>query len=86
MVNEMSIQIAVRLPEALVAEVDRIVGAGDARSRASLVEAALERELRRLAAARDADILRDAGSADDLDALVEWTVDSLGADSPGSRK
>lgn len=63
----MSTQIVVRLPDTLVAEVDRLVGAGHVRSRASWVEAALERELRRLAAERDAEILRDAGPDDDLD-------------------
>lgn len=39
-----------------------------------LVARALEREMRRQAAERDADVLRQLGSADDLDDLVVWTV------------
>ncbi|WP_169312917.1 hypothetical protein [Intrasporangium calvum] len=35
--------------------------------------AALEREMRRQAAAQDAQILRRQGSGDDLDELVRWT-------------
>lgn len=76
----MSTQIAVRLSDSLVAELDRVVAAGGARSRASLVEAALERELRRLAAVRDVEILRHSASSDDLDALVEWSVGAFGAE------
>jgi Arc/MetJ-type ribon-helix-helix transcriptional regulator len=76
----MSTQIAVRLADSLVAELDRVVASGRARSRASLVEAALERELRRLAAVNDAETLDRVGSADDLDGLVEWTVGTLGVE------
>lgn len=43
----MSTQIAVRLPDALVAALDALVVAGHARSRASIVESALRREIRR---------------------------------------
>lgn len=43
-------------------------------SRASLVTSALEREMRRQLAERDAEILREVGAADDLDDLVAWTV------------
>ncbi|GAY14738.1 YlcI/YnfO family protein [Mycobacterium sp. shizuoka-1] len=74
----MSTQIAIRLADSLVAELDRLVASGRARSRASLVEAALERELRRLAAASDAETLRRVGTDDDLDSLVEWTVANIG--------
>jgi metal-responsive CopG/Arc/MetJ family transcriptional regulator len=74
----MSTQIAIRLADSLVAELDRVVASGRARSRASLVEAALERELRRLAAASDAETLHRVGTADDLDGLVEWTVVNIG--------
>jgi len=77
-VGAVSIQIAVRLADALVAELDRVVAAGGARSRASLVEAALERELRRLAALRDVEILRTGGPSDELDPLVEWSVGGIG--------
>lgn len=76
----MSTQIAIRLADSLVAELDRVVASGRARSRASLVEAALERELRRLAAASDADTLRRVGVADDLDGLVDWTVVNIGVE------
>lgn len=43
-------------------------------SRAALVASALEREMRRLLAEQDAQILRRGGPADDLDDLVDWTV------------
>ncbi len=69
----MSTQIAVRLPDEMVAFLDRAVAAGEAPSRAALVAAAVEREMRRLAAERDAQILGAQGAADDLDDLVEWT-------------
>lgn len=70
----MSTQIAVRLPDEMVAFLDRTVAAGRASSRAALVVSALEREMRRLLAEQDAAILRERGAADDLDPLVEWTV------------
>jgi Arc/MetJ-type ribon-helix-helix transcriptional regulator len=69
----MSTQIAVRLPEAMVAFLDKAVADGKATSRAALVSAALEREMRRQAAEADASILRKDGAADDLDPLVNWT-------------
>jgi antitoxin MazE3 len=69
----MSTQIAVRLPDELVAFLDRSVATGKAPSRAALVASAVEREMRRLAAEQDAQILRTQGSADELDDLVEWT-------------
>lgn len=70
----MSTQIAVRLPDAVVTFLDRSVAAGQAPSRAALVTAALEREMRRQAAQQDAEILRAAGPADDLDELVSWSA------------
>jgi Arc/MetJ-type ribon-helix-helix transcriptional regulator len=72
-----SIQIAVRLPEGVVAFVDREVAEGRAPSRAAVVSSALEREMRRLLAERDAAILREKGPEDDLDPLVEWSVHHL---------
>ncbi|KGN42037.1 YlcI/YnfO family protein [Knoellia aerolata] len=69
----MSTQIAVRLPDEMVAFLDRSVATGKAPSRAALVASALEREMRRLAAEHDAHILRSEGAADELDDLVEWT-------------
>ena len=73
----MSTQIAVRLPDEMVAFLDQAVAQGKAASRAALVSAALEREMRRQAAEADATILRQRGAADDLDPLVDWTVGHL---------
>ena len=66
-------QVAVRLPDEMVAFLDRAVASGKAPSRAALVAAALEREMRRQAAERDAQMLLETGAADDLDDLVQWT-------------
>lgn len=73
----MSTQIAVRLPDPVVAFLDEEVAAGRVASRAALVASALEREMRRLLAERDAEILRREGSADDLDGLVDWAANHL---------
>lgn len=73
----MSTQIAVRLPDDMVAFLDQAVAEGTAPSRAAVVAGAVEREMRRLAAERDAEILREGGAAgelDDLDELVAWTA------------
>lgn len=67
-------QIAVRLPNEVVAFLDGAVASGQAASRAALVSSALEREMRRQAAERDAEILREHGAGDDLDDLVAWSV------------
>lgn len=67
----MSKQIAVRLPDELVAFVDDVVQSGSERSRAAVVTRALERERRRAIAARDAEILARTGSDPELDALAE---------------
>ena len=69
----MSTQIAVRLPDEMVAFLDRAVATGKAPSRAAIVASAVEREMRRLAAEQDAQILLAQGAADDLDELVQWT-------------
>ena len=66
----MSKQIAVRLPDELVAFVDEIVESGRERSRAAVVTRALEREQRRAVAARDAEILAAAGPDPDLASLA----------------
>lgn len=66
----MSKQIAVRLPEDIVEFVDGLVSAGEASSRAAVVSRALERERRRVVAARDAAILARAGDDPDMDALA----------------
>ena len=70
----MSTQIAVRLPDEVVAFLDRTVATGKASSRAAMVTSALEREMRRQLAEHDAAILRGDGPADDLDDLVRWAV------------
>lgn len=69
----MSTQIAVRLPDEMVAYLDRAVAAGDAPSRAALVASALEREMRRRLAQHDAQVLDRSGAHDELDDLVRWT-------------
>jgi hypothetical protein len=61
-----------------VVALDRLVASGRARSRAALAEAALERELRRVAAVTDAETLRRVGPADDLDGLVESSTPIFG--------
>jgi Arc/MetJ-type ribon-helix-helix transcriptional regulator len=70
----MSKQIAVRLPDELVDFVDERVGAGAGRSRAAVVTCALERERRRVIAARDVEILAQAGPDPELAGLAEHTV------------
>ncbi len=69
-----SIQIAVRLPDSTVEQLDSLVAAGHAPSRASVIERALAREFRRLVAARDAAILAGAGSDADMDSLAAYAV------------
>jgi Arc/MetJ-type ribon-helix-helix transcriptional regulator len=67
----MSIQIAVRLPDELVAFVDEVVVSGGGSSRAAVVTKALERERRRTVAARDAEILALTGPDRELAGLAE---------------
>jgi Arc/MetJ-type ribon-helix-helix transcriptional regulator len=70
----MSKQIAVRLPDELVEFVDRAVASGAARSRASVVTQALERERRRAAAERDVEILAHTGPDPELAGLAEYAA------------
>lgn len=71
----MSKQIAVRLPEDLVAFLDGLVAHGHASSRAAAVARAVERERRHEVAARDAAILAHTKhDADDLDDLAEFAA------------
>ena len=70
----MSKQIAVRLADDLVEFVDDIVGSGKAPSRAVVVARALERERRRMIAARDAEILSATGPDPELAGLAEHTA------------
>lgn len=71
----MTTQIAVRLPDEMVRFLDRSVASGKAASRAALVAAALEREMRLQAAQQDVQTLKKKGTVDDLDELVAWSVD-----------
>jgi antitoxin MazE3 len=71
----MSKQIAVRLPDELVDFVDVVVESGAGRSRAAVVTKALERERRRMLAARDAEILAGHGPDPDLAQLAEHVAD-----------
>lgn len=67
----MSKQIAVRLPDDLVEFVDSAVSSGRARSRASVVLQALERERRRAIAEQDAAILARTEPDPELRGLAE---------------
>lgn len=67
----MSTQIAVRLPDDLVAWIDAQVSAG-AGSRASVTAKALQRYRRQVEAERDAEIYRTAGGYPDLERLTAW--------------
>lgn len=67
----MSKQIAVRLPDDVVEFIDREVDQHHVPSRATFVLKALERERRRLIAARDAEILANSAANDgEFDALA----------------
>ncbi len=69
----MSSQIAVRLPGELVAELDSIVRSGQEPSRASIVEQALLRELKRRAWAKEVEVLTAQGSTyEDLEGLDDY--------------
>ncbi|HEX6685639.1 MAG TPA: hypothetical protein VF062_22880 [Candidatus Limnocylindrales bacterium] len=70
----MTVQIAVRLPDEIVAFVDEQVSSGAAPSRAAVVTRALERERRRDAADRDARIYAAGRQPSDLDELATWTA------------
>jgi len=70
----MSTQIAVRLPDSMVEQLNELVAAGEAPSRASVIERALAREFRRLIAARDAAILAAAGADSDMDSLADYAA------------
>jgi Arc/MetJ-type ribon-helix-helix transcriptional regulator len=69
-----SIQIAVRLADSTVEQLDKLVAAGNAPSRASVIERALAREFRRLIAARDAAILAQAGEDAEMDSLAAYAA------------
>ena len=66
----MSTQIAVRLPDELVAYVDQAVAAGRVKSRAELVSRLIARDARRQRAEDDLQRLIDAGALNGPDALA----------------
>jgi len=69
-----SIQIAVRLPDQLVNSLDELVDSGAARSRASVIERALLRELRYQRMLQEVEILNSGiGADEDLDALARFS-------------
>jgi predicted transcriptional regulator len=70
----MTVQIAVRLADDTVARLDQLVAAGQAPSRASVIERALAREFRRLIAAQDAAILAALGPDPDMDGLADYAA------------
>jgi Arc/MetJ-type ribon-helix-helix transcriptional regulator len=70
----MSTQIAVRLPDEIVAFVDAQVSSGAAKSRADFIWHAIRREQRRLAAERDAAIYAIEGEDPDLVAFAKFTA------------
>ena len=74
----MSTQIAVRLPDAQVAFLDREISQGRASSRAELVSKALRRMERERLAARDLEIIIASGGNpySDLEGMLEQLVTS----------
>lgn len=71
----MSKQIAVRLPDEVVEFIDQEVRDLHVASRAAFVQKALERERRRLTAARDAAVLsRQVADEDGLDDLAAYAA------------
>jgi Arc/MetJ-type ribon-helix-helix transcriptional regulator len=71
----MTTQIAVRLPDDMVSELDSLVAAGDASSRASVIEKALRRELRRFIYEKEAAILAASQPDAELEAWVDWAAE-----------
>ena len=72
-VEHMTTQIAVRLPDHLVAFLDERVAGGE-KSRAAVVIKALMRYERQLSAERDAEIYREHGDYPDMEGLAEWNA------------
>ena len=75
----MSTQIAVRLPDELVAYVDEAVAAGRVKSRAELVARLIERDARRQRAEEDLQRLAAQGALDDPELL---DIAKSAADTP----
>lgn len=64
-------QISLRISDSLVSAMDKAIAADMARSRADIVESAVERELRRLIALKDVAILRD-NPEPEADLIANW--------------
>jgi Arc/MetJ-type ribon-helix-helix transcriptional regulator len=71
-IDRVSTQIAVRLPDHLVAFLDKLVEEGRARSRAHAVTKALMKYERQLSAEHDAEIYATTPDDPDMAALAEW--------------
>ena len=69
--NSQTRQISLRISDSLVSAMDEAVASELARSRADIVESAVERELRRLIALRDVEVLRD-NPEPEADLIVDW--------------
>jgi Arc/MetJ-type ribon-helix-helix transcriptional regulator len=67
-----STQIAIRLPDNMVAFLDHLVAEKRAASRAEVVVRALERERCREIASRDAAVLTESGEDPDLAGLIRY--------------
>ncbi|MFM1917095.1 MAG: hypothetical protein RJB01_610 [Actinomycetota bacterium] len=76
----MSIQIAVRLPDHMVHELDALVASGEAPSRASVVEAALRGELRQHAYAREVALRATQPPDDEFDPMHKWAQSNFTTD------
>lgn len=70
----MSKQIALRLPDDLVAFLDEVIASGRFESRAAIVTRELRRFQRRLVAERDAEIYRTQGEDPELEGLAEYAA------------
>jgi Arc/MetJ-type ribon-helix-helix transcriptional regulator len=68
----MTTQIAVRLPDELVAFMDELVASGRFDSRAAVVTRELKRLQRRLAAERDAELYRVHGEDPELAGMFDY--------------
>lgn len=79
----MSTQIAVRLPDELVRALDSIVREGPDTSRASVIERALKREIRRQRYEQEAEVLLQSLQSapdGDLDSLATWAGNHFAMD------
>lgn len=74
----MSVQMTIRLGDDLAAFVDDAARAGEG-SRAEIISRALQREVRRRAAERDAEIYATIRYAAEDDAYATWAADNTAA-------